>query len=79
LAAVLSWILAVAAGRIVEDSVSGALSMEEGDSTAPVCPRGSLVYAAPISPPLARADIVLLAIDKYLLFRGDLENIITRL
>jgi signal peptidase I len=50
----------IAAGHTVIASISGCVSVVEGNSMAPTYVDGERVYSAPISTPLRRGDIVLI-------------------
>jgi signal peptidase I len=52
--------LGIAAGRTVISSISGSVSVVEGNSMSPTYASGERVYTAPISTPLQRGDIVLM-------------------
>jgi signal peptidase I len=52
--------LGIAAGRTVISSISGSVSVVEGNSMSPTYTSGERVYTAPISTPLQRGDIVLM-------------------
>jgi signal peptidase I len=58
-AACLAALVGVAAGRTVK-SMSGLVSVVDGQSMAPTYEHGSTVYTAPITTPLERGDIVLI-------------------
>jgi len=53
-------IFGIVAGHTVIASVSGSVSVVDGNSMCPSFPSGSRVYTAPISTPLRRGDVVLL-------------------
>ena len=59
LAILLSGMAGLAVGRVVKGSISGFVSVVDGDSMAPAYSSGSRVYSAPITTPLARGDVVL--------------------
>ena len=59
LAIVFAGIIGIVAGHTVIASVSGSVSVVDGNSMCPTFPSGSRVYTAPISTTLMRGDVVL--------------------
>jgi len=59
LAAAVGAAIGVAAGHTVKGSMSGSISVVDGQSMAPSYQSGARVYTAPISTPLLRGDVVL--------------------
>jgi len=59
LAILLGGAIGVITGHTVIASVSGSVSVVDGDSMAPNFPSGTCIYTAPVSGPLRRGDVVL--------------------
>jgi signal peptidase I len=56
----LSGLAGIGAGQFIKHSISGSVSVVEGDSMAPTFHDGARIFSAPITTSLQRGDIVML-------------------